>query len=234
MKIRKFLEENRITLIFNEISEKNQDFLIDYTKVAYDKGCKIIKDDNLCIIEFENHNEDVNDYIEELLTLATSDDDEIEDIIVQGLDVPIVKQTNKISVIDKIEKKQTLINTILPDGPFKGQSAANVLNTNGYPAIVELMRNNNYPSNVQYGIVYCVKRYVTTMKTDKEYISKLTIDEIKNFIKCFEKFLSTKISDILSKAGYIDLDIFLSNATDFQLRSAYSAIAKELKNKFNA
>lgn len=233
MDVKKYTETNCDTFVINDISKIDSDCIIGYIRGNYKKSCKIIRDESVCTLIFEHVEQDteyVNDFFDEVISLVSPDID-IEPIVVKGLKPAKVELSNKIGIRDLLDLPRYL-DIKIPDGVYKNETAMSVLNRLGYKAIVPLMRDNNFPKEVQNSIILAIKQYVSTMRNDKVYVSSIPDEEVKNFIVYFKDFMNDDIATILAKSTYPNLDDFINNASDRMLRSAYIKIVKELKAKF--
>lgn len=223
-------------MVFDNVSDKTQDFIVDFTKISYDKGCRIYREDGTCIVEFEGADEKVKEFIDELIFMAGCSD-EVKEYIVKGLEAPDVKFTNEIKVVERHRDMTNLNSVTLHDGSYKDLKPIEALNRYGDIAVVRLMTeymSDQYDDLTKKAVEYNIRKYVTKYKEIKnEDLYKKSLDEVKAFINTYSVFLKSKVDSIINRATCSDLETFLANSTEEVIKSAYKAMCRELYRKFN-
>jgi hypothetical protein len=219
---------NEIHLFISELDNESQVLVCDYIQNAYKKGVNIIRYPDKMTLIFEGDNENVTEFISELLFVCTPDSD-FEEFDVPGLEKPTTT-FNGVSInFSGFKEEKIFIN-----GPYKGMKPSTALNKYGYISLIEMMKETPYNNEIKDSIIFAAKKFVKDnyKKITPEDVYNMSIESVKTFIKLNEAFLYSSIKEILSRAMYKDVDTFIKNASEEVLKSAYVKLARDLTNKF--
>lgn len=219
---------NEIQLFIDGISDESQTLVCDYITNTYNDSVNLLKYPNKMTLIFKEDNEDIMEFIEELLFLCTSSD-EFEEFDVPGLEKPKTefKGVQVKEIGDRKEKA-------FQDGPYKGLKPSIALKKYGYISLIEMMKQTPYNNEIKDSIILSIKSFLKEhyKNISPEELFNLPIENVQNFIKLNEVFMSDSIKEILSRAMYKDIETFINNAPEEVLKSAYMKISKDLCNKF--
>lgn len=230
-------ETNKVTVIFDDTPSSTQDFLIDLVKTSYSDGVRVYKEYRKITITFYDGSEGTLKFIDELISIGYGNNDIVK-MEVPGL-IPINAKVDGIQITGS--SKRVINDAILPE-PFKyaGLSCTQALVEHGDDALVDMIGGAGLDfesdeekmllSNIMSACKnYTLKKYGTL--TDEDIFNTPSSTMI-DFIYLMKNALASKINDILSRSSFASLDDFIKNADNILLGSAYSALARELVNKF--
>jgi len=149
--------------------------------------------------------------------------------------IPIEKTVPEQLVIIDMRKEEIPYNRTLKLAkglPYKGDTPAEALRKDGIKAYVTLypllsvLKEEHFKKTIP-AIRYACQDWLEEISTKDPW--GINLDDIKEFISCSNQIIPEMIQEILQKAGYSSLIVFLEKGEELVIRSAYASIVQRLK-----
>lgn len=229
-----YKEDCKHTLVFYNVSSTTQDFIIDLVKTSYADGVRIFKEYDKITITFFDGSDATYSFIEDLISMSYGGK-EITVIEVPGL-VSVKIDVNTVEITGSANKNATNDAILTENFKYSGISCHEALLKYGDAALIDMCSADLTDADnvLVNAIKHNCKKYVVAKygNLSDEDIFNTPKEEMVGFIQTYKILLQSKINDILSRSSFGSIDDFIDNADNLLLGSAYSALTRELTNKF--